>query len=69
MKLMSFGFINSIVFCFVISYICLSVVSGDVFDTLYFYLMTLRTMYRSGYGERVVVDIKKNELTNCFCYY
>jgi len=62
---MSFGFINSIVFCFVISYIlfkCVSglsvfVVSGDVFYTLSFYLMTLRTMSRSSWGERVVVDI------------
>jgi len=64
--LVSFGFINSILFCFVISYICLSVFqvcqcsfSDDVFYTLFFYLMTLRTMSRSGWGERVVVDIKK----------
>jgi len=35
------------------------VVSGDVFYTLSFYLMTLRTMSRSGWGERVVVDNKK----------
>ena len=35
------------------------VVSGDVFYTLSFYLMTLRTMSCSGWGERVVVDIKK----------
>jgi len=34
-------------------------VSGNVFYTLSFYLMTLRTMSRSGWGERVVVDIKK----------
>jgi len=34
-------------------------VSGDVFNTLSFYLMTLRTMSRSGWRERVVVDIKK----------
>jgi len=32
---------------------------GDVFYTLYFYLMTLRTMSHSGWGEKVVVDIKK----------
>jgi hypothetical protein len=55
-NLVSFGFINNILFYFVISYICLSVsgllvfvVSGDVFYTLSFYLRTLR----------VVVDIKK----------
>ena len=35
------------------------VVSGDVFYTLSFYLMTWRTMSRSDWGERVVVDIKK----------
>jgi hypothetical protein len=35
------------------------VVSGDAFYTLSFCLMTLRTMSRSGWGERVVVDIKK----------
>jgi len=43
------------------------VVSGDVFYTLSFYLMTLRTMSRFGWGERVVVvDIKKKKkkLTN-----
>jgi hypothetical protein len=34
-------------------------VSGDVFYTLSFYLRTLRTMSRFGWGERVVVDIKK----------
>jgi len=41
------------------------VVSGDVFYTLSFYLMTLRIMSRFGWGERVVVDIKKktNQLT------
>ena len=39
------------------------VVSGDVFYTLSFYLRTLRTMSRFGWGERVVVDIKKNLLT------
>jgi len=37
------------------------VVSGDVFYTLSFYLMTLRTMSRFGWGERVVVDIKKKK--------
>ena len=37
------------------------VVSGDVFYTLSFYLMTLRTMSRSGWGEKVVVDIKKKK--------
>jgi hypothetical protein len=42
------------------------VVSGDVFYTLSFYLMTLRTISRFGWGERVVVvDIKKKKkLTN-----
>jgi len=35
------------------------VVSGDVFYTLSFYLMTLRTMSRFSWGERVIVDIKK----------
>jgi hypothetical protein len=59
----SFGFI--IVFCcFLYLFKCVSgllvfVVSGDVFYTLSFYLMTLRTMSRFGWGERVVVDIKK----------
>jgi hypothetical protein len=33
--------------------------SGDDFYTLSFYLRTLRTMSRFGWGERVVVDIKK----------
>ena len=70
---MSFGFINNILFCFVISYICLSVsglsvfvVSGDVFYTLSFYLRTLRTMSRFGWGERVVVDKKKTNLLTVF---
>ena len=60
---MSFGFI--IVFCcFLYLFKCVSgllvfVVSGDVFYTLSFYLMTLRTMSPFGWGERVVVDIKK----------
>jgi len=35
------------------------VVSDDVFYTLSFYLRTLRTLSRFGWGERVVVDIKK----------
>jgi len=35
------------------------VVLGDIFYTLSFYLRTLRTMSRFGWGERVVVDIKK----------
>jgi hypothetical protein len=44
------------------------VVLGDVFYTLSFYLMTLRTMSRFGWGERVVVvDIKK-KTTNYFCF-
>jgi len=59
-----FGFINSILFCVVskcVSGLSVFAVSGDVFYTLSFYLMTLRTMSRSGWGERVVVDIlKKN---------
>jgi hypothetical protein len=33
--------------------------SGDIFYTLPLYLRTLRTMSRFGWGERVVVDIKK----------
>jgi hypothetical protein len=36
------------------------IVSSDVFYTLSFYLMTLRTMSRFGGGERVVVVDKKN---------
>jgi sulfite exporter TauE/SafE len=73
----SFGFINSIVFvfcCFLYLFKCVSslsvvAVSGDVFYTLSFCLRTLRTMSRFGWGERVVVDIKK-KLTNCvfYCY-
>jgi len=42
------------------------VVSGDVFYTLYFYLMTLRTMSRSDWGERVVIDKKKTNLLTIF---
>jgi hypothetical protein len=61
----SFGFINSIIFmfcCFLYLFKCVSglsvvVVSGDVFYILSFYLKTLRTMSRFGWG--VVVDIKK----------
>jgi hypothetical protein len=34
-------------------------VSGDVFYILSFYLRTLRTMSRFGWGKMVVVDIKK----------
>jgi hypothetical protein len=34
-------------------------VSGDDFYTLSFYLRTLMTMSRFGWGERVVVDKKK----------
>jgi len=42
-------------------------ISGDVFYILSFYLRTLRTMSRSGWGERVVVDIlKKNNLLTVF---
>jgi len=37
--------------------------SGDVFYTLSFYVRTLRTMSRFGWGERVVV-YKKKKLTN-----
>jgi hypothetical protein len=63
----SFGFINSIIlmFCsFLYLFKCVSglsivVVSGDVFYTLSFCLRTFRTMSRFGWGERVVVDIKK----------
>jgi hypothetical protein len=33
--------------------------SGDDFYTLSFYLRTLRTMSRFGWGERVIVDTKK----------
>ena len=49
---------------FVVSSLPVFVVSGEVFYTLSFYLMTLRTMSRSGWGERVVVDIKKKKKTN-----
>jgi hypothetical protein len=42
------------------------IVSSDVFYTLSFYLMTLRTMSRFGWGERVVVVDKKK--TNYFCF-
>jgi hypothetical protein len=51
-ELVSFGFINSIIFvfcCFLYLFKCVSgllvfTVSGDVFYTLSFYLRTLRTM-------------------------
>ena len=64
---MSFGFINSIIFVFCyfwylfkcVSGLSVFVVSSDVFYTLSFYLRTLRTMSHFGWGERVVVDIKK----------
>jgi hypothetical protein len=64
---LSFGFINSIIFVFCyfwylfkcVSGLSVFVVSGDVFYTLSFYLRTLRTMSHFGWGERVVVDIKK----------
>jgi sulfite exporter TauE/SafE len=70
----SFGFINSIVFvfcCFLYLFKCVSslsvvAVSSDVFYTLSFCLRTLRTMSRFGWGERVVVDIKKIKLTTVF---
>jgi hypothetical protein len=75
-KLVSFGFLHSIlfVFCsFLYLFKCVSglsvvVVLGDVFYTLFFYLRTLRTMSRFGWGERVVVDIKK-KIANCVFYY
>jgi hypothetical protein len=57
----SFGFI--IEFCyFLYLFKCVSglsvfVVLGDVFYTLSFYLRTLRTMSRFGWGEKLVVDI------------
>jgi hypothetical protein len=35
------------------------VVSGDVLYSLSFHLRTLRTMSHFGWGERVVIDIKK----------
>jgi hypothetical protein len=35
------------------------VVSGDVLYTLSFYLRALRIMSHFGWGDRVVVDIKK----------
>jgi hypothetical protein len=65
---MSFGFINSIiiVFCyFLYLFKCVSsllvfAVSDDVFYTLSFYLRTLRTMSRFGWGESVVVKKKTN---------
>jgi hypothetical protein len=67
----SFGFINSIIFLFFlfcyflflfkcVSGLSVVAVSGDVFYTLPFYLKILRTMSHFGWGERVVVDIKKN---------
>ena len=65
---MSFGFINSIVFCYFlylfkyVSDLSLFAISGDVFYTLSFYLKTLRTMSRFGWGERVVVKKKKTNL-------
>ena len=63
----SFSFINSIIFvfcCFLYLFKCVSglsvvAISGDVFYTLSFCLRTLRTMFRFGWGKRVVVDIKK----------
>jgi hypothetical protein len=64
----SFGFINIIIlflFCyFLFLFKCVLglsvvVVSGDVFYTLHFYLKTLRTMSRFGWGERVVKLKKK----------
>jgi len=66
-KLVSFGFIHSILFvfcCFLYLFMCvlglsMFFVSGDVFYTLSFYLRTLRTMSRFGWRERVVVDIKR----------
>jgi hypothetical protein len=66
-KIMSFGFINSILFVFCsflylfkcVSSLLVVVVSSDVFYTLSFYLRILRTMSHFGWGERVVVDIKK----------
>jgi len=65
-NLMSFDFINSIILgCyFLYLFKCVSGLSvfailDDVFNTLSFYLMTLNTMSRSGWGERVVVDIEK----------
>jgi len=62
---MSFGFINNIIFVFYsflylfkcVLGLSVVVVSGDVFYTLSFYLRTLRTMSRFGWGERVVFDI------------
>jgi len=41
-------------------------VLSDVFYTLSFYLMTLKTMSCFGWGERVVVDIKKTNLLTVF---
>ena len=69
---MSFGFINSILFVFgsflylfkCVSGLSVVAVSGDVFYTLSFYLKTLRTMSRFGWGERVVVDITKKKIFN-----
>ena len=62
------GFINSIrfVFCyFLYLFKCVLglsvvVVSDDVFYILFFYLRTLRTMSRFGWGERVVYKKKTN---------
>ena len=63
------SFVFSIMFCyFLYLFKCVTgllvfVVSGDVFYTPSFYLRTLRTMSHFGWGERVVVDIKKNKQT------
>jgi len=57
-NLVSFGFINSIIFvfcCFLYLFKCVSsllvvTISSDVFYTFSFYLRTLRTMFRFGLG-------------------
>ena len=67
-KFVSFGFINSIIFVFCYFLYLFKCISGllvfadsdDVFYTLSFYLRTLRTMSRFGWGARIVDDIKKN---------
>jgi hypothetical protein len=65
---LSNNMVASIIFvfcCFLYLFKCVSglsivAVSDNVFYTPSFYLRTLRTMFHFCWGERVVVDIKKN---------
>jgi len=69
-NLMSFGFINSIVFCFVISYILFKCVSSlSVFVVFRWYFLYLWHWGQWEFwlgGERVIVVDKKK--TNYFCF-